>query len=102
MLFADKIRQLRDEKQMLQRHFAAARGIDTPLFNKIEYDKRHTLSAIANILNDNETGLLTVRLANRIIEVKKELAGKALIVTQKNKYLYIIYDGTDRKHISRT
>jgi len=90
MLFADKIKQLRDENQMLQRQFAAAMDIDTPLFSKIERGerraKREQAIAIAKILKYNETELLTLWLADQIIEViedEKELAGKALIVAQK-------------------
>lgn len=35
MLFAVKIRQLREEKQLLQRELASALEIDTPMYSKI-------------------------------------------------------------------
>jgi transcriptional regulator with XRE-family HTH domain len=90
MLFADRIKQLREEKQMLQRHFAAAMDIDTPLFSKIERGerraKREQVITIAKILKCDETELLTLWLADRIIEAidnEKELAVKALNVVKK-------------------
>ena len=36
MLFGNKIRELRDEQELLQRQLAAALEIDTPMFSKIE------------------------------------------------------------------
>jgi transcriptional regulator with XRE-family HTH domain len=41
MLFADRIRRLRDEKRMLRRQFAVTKNIDASLFSKIERGKRH-------------------------------------------------------------
>jgi predicted transcriptional regulator len=42
MLFADKIRRIRDEIRMLQWQFATTMDIDAPLFSKIERGKCHT------------------------------------------------------------
>ncbi|MDR2382558.1 MAG: helix-turn-helix domain-containing protein [Prevotellaceae bacterium] len=57
MLFADRIRRLRDEKRMLQRQFAVELRIDTPMYSKIERGKRCTkreqIIAIAKILKVN-------------------------------------------------
>jgi transcriptional regulator with XRE-family HTH domain len=36
MLFGERIRLLREEKQLLQRQLAATLGIDTPMYSKIE------------------------------------------------------------------
>ncbi|MDR0863872.1 MAG: helix-turn-helix domain-containing protein [Candidatus Symbiothrix sp.] len=90
MLFGNRIRQLREEKQMLQRQFAAALEIDTPMYSKIERGerraKREQVIALAEIFNVNPNEFLTLWIADRIIEAiedEKELAGKALIVTQK-------------------
>ena len=90
MLFADKVRQLREEKQLLQRNFAAKMDIDTPLFSKLERGerraKREQVIAIAKILKHDETELLTLWLADKIITAignEKELAGKALKVVEK-------------------
>jgi transcriptional regulator with XRE-family HTH domain len=90
MLFGNKIRQLREEKQMLQRQFAAALEIDTPMYSKIERGerraKREQVIALAKIFKVNPDDFLTLWIADRIIEViedEKELAGKALNVVQK-------------------
>ena len=90
MLFADKVRQLREQKQLLQRNFAAAMDIDTPLFSKLERGerraKREQVIAIAKILQHDETELLTFWLADKIITAignEKELAEKALKVVGK-------------------
>ena len=90
MLFADKIRQLRDEKQLLQRQLASALEIDTPMYSKIERGerpaKREQVVAIAKILTTNETELLTLWLADKILDLlenETELADKALKIAQQ-------------------
>ena len=40
MLFGYRIRQLRDENQMLQRQFISALEIATPMYSKIERGER--------------------------------------------------------------
>lgn len=95
MLFADKIRQLREEKQFLQRQLASALEIDTPMYSKIERGdrpaKREQVITLAKILTTNETELLILWLADKIlgeVEAEKELADKALKIAQqtlKNK-----------------
>jgi transcriptional regulator with XRE-family HTH domain len=88
MLFSDKIRLLREEKQLLQRQLAAALEIDTPMYSKIERGerpaKREQVIAIAKYLSIYENDLLTLWLADRIIEVIKDekLAGDALQIVQ--------------------
>lgn len=91
MLFADKIRQLRKEKQLLQRQLASALEIDTPMYSKIERGdrpaKREQVVLIAKLLNTDEKELLTLWLADQIfslIEDKKELATNALSIVLKN------------------
>lgn len=91
MLFADKIRQLREEKQLLQRQLASALEIDTPMYSKIERGdrpaKREQVVLIAKLLNTDEKELLTLWLADQIfslIEDKKELATNALSIVLKN------------------
>lgn len=90
MLFADKIRQLREEKQLLQRQLASALEIDTPMYSKIERGdrpaKREQVVTLAKILTTNETELLTLWLADKIlgeIEAENELADKALKIAQQ-------------------
>jgi transcriptional regulator with XRE-family HTH domain len=90
MLFGNRIKQLREEKQMLQRQFAAALEIDTPMYSKIERGerraKREQVIALAKIFKVNSNEFLTLWIADQIYEVienEKELAGKALVVIQK-------------------
>ena len=90
VLFADKIRQLREEKQLLQRQLASALEIDTPMYSKIERGdrpaKREQVIALAKILSTNETDLLTLWLADKIlgeIGAENELAEKALKLAQQ-------------------
>lgn len=92
MLFANKIRQLREERKLLQRHLAAVLDMDTPMFSKIERGerpaKRTQVIAIAKILTTDETELLTLWLADKILDVienETELADKALKVAIENK-----------------
>jgi hypothetical protein len=87
MLFADRIRRLRDEMQVLQWHFSVAVNIDTPLFSKIERGEcRANEEVIAKTPKINRNNFLTLWFADRIIELiedKKELDEKVLNVTQK-------------------
>jgi transcriptional regulator with XRE-family HTH domain len=91
MLFGNRIRRLREEKQMLQRQFAAALEIDTPMYSKIERGerraKREQVIALAQIFKVNPNEFLTLWIADRTIEAiedEKELAGKALNVVIKH------------------
>ena len=91
MLFADKIRQLREERKLLQRHLAAVFDMDTPMFSKIERGerpaKRAQVIAIAKILTTDETELLTLWLADKISEVIEDeemIANNALDIAKEN------------------
>jgi len=89
--FTERIKQLREERQMPQRQFAAVLEIDTATYCKIEKGERRVrreqVLIIAKLLNVDEKELLTLWLADQIVEVlksEKELAGKAIkIVEQK-------------------
>ena len=92
MLFANKIRQLREDRKLLQRHLAAVLDMDTPMFSKIERGerpaKREQVIAIAKILTTDENELLTLWLADKILDVienETELADQALKVAIENK-----------------
>ncbi len=91
MLFANKIRRLREERELLQRQLAASLEIDTPMYSKIERGnrpaKREQVVLIAKLLNTDEKELLTLWLADQIfslVEDKKELATNALSIVLKN------------------
>ena len=91
MLFADEIRQLREERKLLQCHLAAALDMDTPMYSKIERGdrsaKRTQIVALVKLLSTDETELLTLWLADKVTEVlddEKELASKALDIVIRN------------------
>ena len=91
MLFADKIRQLREQHGLLQRKVAAALDIDAGLYSKIERGerpaKREQVIALASILHTDEKELLTLWLADQIKEItesEKDIAQDAInIVSNK-------------------
>ena len=93
MLFANKIKQLREERGLLQRQLAAALEIDTPMYSKIERGdrraKREQVVIIAKLLHADEKELLTLWLAEQVAAVvadEKEIADRALnIVKEKIK-----------------
>ena len=70
MLFADKIRSLREEKKMLQRELAAALSVDTPMYSRIERGerpiKREQIKILADILCADESELLKLWLADQV------------------------------------
>ena len=91
MLFAEKIKQLREEKQLLQRQLASALEIDTPMFSKIERGdrraKREQIPIIAKILQTDSEELLTLWLADQVAEVvekDKEISDKVLSTVKQN------------------
>ena len=90
MLFADRIRQLREQKQMPQRQLAAALEIDTATYCKIERGdrkaKREQVITIANVLQANEKELLTLWLADQVYSVLKyeQNVNEVLNVVQEN------------------
>jgi len=91
MLFAEKIKQLREEKQLLQRQLASALEIDTPMFSKIERGdrraKREQIPIIAEILQTDSEELLTLWLADQVAEVvekDKEISDKVLSTVKQN------------------
>jgi transcriptional regulator with XRE-family HTH domain len=67
MLFADRIKELREKKQMVQRQFAAALETDTPMYSKIERGDRRakreqiTVIALVSILIDLCVKMFMVR-----------------------------------------
>jgi transcriptional regulator with XRE-family HTH domain len=94
MLFASKIRELRESKQMLQRHISAALDMDNAMYCKIEKGerraKREQIPLIADILQANLEELLTLWLADQVAEVvaDESVAVEALrVAEQKVEYL---------------
>lgn len=91
MLFANKIRELRERKQMLQRHVSAALDMDNAMYCKIEKGdrraKREQIPLIAGILQTDAEELLILWLADKVTEVlsnEKDMAEKVLKIVTKN------------------
>lgn len=89
MLFADKIKQLREDSGQLQRKVAAALDVDAGLYSKIERGerpaKREQVIALASIFNIDEKELLTLWLADQIKEIteqEKEIAEEAMEIVK--------------------
>jgi len=94
MLFANKIRELRESKQMLQRHISAALDIDNAMYCKIERGdrqaKREQIPVIAEILQTDAEDLLTLWLADQVVEVIEKDKGISdkVLDTAKHKLLW--------------
>lgn len=94
MLFADRIRQLREQKQMPQRQLAAALEIDTATYCKIERGerraKREQVSILADLLETDKDILSNLWLAEQIYSVVKdeENAEKVLDIVHESLIEY--------------
>lgn len=91
MLLADKIKQLREERQLFQRQLAEALEIDTPMYCKIERGsrpiKRTQVVALAKFLSTDEKELLSLWLADKVLEVlntEKKIAREVLKIANEN------------------
>lgn len=73
--FGDKIKQLRQDKKLLQKHVASKLDIDTPMLSKIERGerkpKKDQVKTLAEILSVKTDDLLSLWLADRVYEVVK-------------------------------
>lgn len=93
-MFADKIKQLREQSNLLQRQMSAALEIDTVLYSKIERGdrraKREQVVKLAEILKTDQEELLTLWLADQVyIVVKDEYNAKEVLnVVQENMVEY--------------
>ena len=93
MLFADKIRQLREQNGLLQRKVAAALDVDAGLYSKIERGersaKRDQVVNLASILHADEKELLTLWLADQIkgiTDTNMDVAEEAInIITEQKR-----------------
>lgn len=76
MPFADKLKELREKKQLLQRQLASALEIDTPMYSRIERGerkaKREQVILLAKLLGANEKELLQLWLADKVYDVLAE------------------------------
>ena len=93
-MFADKIKQLREQNNLLQRQLSAALEIDNGLYSKIERGERRAtreqVVKLAEILKVDQEELLTLWLADQVYTVVKgeNNANKVLNVVQENMVEY--------------
>ena len=91
--FGDKIRQLREANNLLQRQVASKLEIDTPMLSKIERGdrkaKKEQVSIFAKLFNTEKRLLLTLWLADQVYDLVKneENAADALKVAE-NQFKY--------------
>ena len=90
MQFTEQIKQLREERQMPQRQFAAALEIDTATYCKIEKGERRVKAeqvvVIADLLKTDKDDLLALWLADQVAAVvadEKKVADKALKIAKQ-------------------
>lgn len=91
MLFGKKIKELREKQGLLQRQLAAVLEIDTPMFSKIERGdrkaKREQVICLAQQLKVDEKELLTIWLADKVIDVldnKNDISHDAIAIVKDN------------------
>lgn len=86
--FGERIKQLREQKGLLQRQVANQLEMDTPMLSKIERGernaKREQVTILSKIFNVPEEDLLSLWLANKVYHMVKDedVALKALSVTE--------------------
>lgn len=87
--FGDRVRQLREQQNLLLRQVAPLLEMDTPLLSKIERGKRvakkEQVGQLAEILKVSKDELLTLWLADQVYDMVKDedVAFKALSVTEE-------------------
>lgn len=94
MNFGERIKELRESKDLLQRQLAASLEIDTPMYSKIERGerraKRDQVIKLGELLQTDVNELLTVWLADQVYDIVKneDTAVGALRVAESTlKYL---------------
>ena len=80
MLLGKRIKELREERKLLQRQLAAVLEINTPMFSKIERGdrraKREQVITLAQQFKVDEKELLTLWLADKILDTLEGGDGK--------------------------
>jgi transcriptional regulator with XRE-family HTH domain len=91
MMFDERIKQLREDRQIPQRKLAVALDIDTASYCKIEKGERRVrkehISIIAELLQSDRAELLTLWLADQVTAVvanEKELSNEVLKIARQN------------------
>ena len=75
-MIGDRIRELREQDNILLRHLAAQLDIDTAMLSKMErgdrFFKKEDIVALAKIFKQPEEELLTLWLADKILKTINE------------------------------
>ena len=88
-MIGDKIRELREQDNILLRHLAAQLDIDTAMLSKMErgdrFFRREDIMALAKIFKRSEEELLTLWLADKILKTinEEEYKEQALMMVLK-------------------
>ena len=90
MIFGKKIKELREERGLVQRQLSAALEIDTPMYSKIERGerkaKRSQIPIMAQMFEVDEKELLTIWLADKVldtVEGEEDVRHDALVYAQR-------------------
>ena len=87
--FGERVRQLREKKNLLLRQVAPQLEMDTPMLSKVERGertaKREQITQLSKIFKVPEEDLLSLWLADKVYEVLKDedLALKAMEVAEE-------------------
>ncbi len=87
--FGEQIKQLREQKGLLQRQVANQLDMDTPMLSKIERGernaKREQVTMLSKIFNVPEDDLLSLWLADKVYDMVKDedVALKAMEVAEE-------------------
>lgn len=90
MLLANKLKQLREQNNLLQRQLSAALEIDTGLYSKIERGdrraKREQVLTLAELLHADPDELLNLWLADQVCSVirNEKQVEKVLSIVAEN------------------
>jgi transcriptional regulator with XRE-family HTH domain len=91
MKFVERIKQLREERQLPQRKLATTLDIDTATYCKIEKGERRVkaeqIVIIADLLKTDKDELLALWLADQVTAVvadEKKVVDKALKIAKQN------------------
>ena len=94
MFLAIRIKELREQQQLLQRQLAAELEIDTPMYSKLERGerkaKREQVVKMAKLFEVDKEKLIALWLAGQVFEIIKDEKGaldalKIVVQTVENK-----------------
>lgn len=89
MLLGNKLQALREEMKITQRYIAEALSVDVPMYSRMERGtrpiKKEQIKILADVLQTDETELLTLWLADQVNDVLKDddtLVDKVMSIIQ--------------------